>query len=167
VAALQRRIREFREAIETEITLLECVATRQNDLRKHLVERNWPELDRVIKDLERVSGEVAQIEERRVSLAHAIVAHDPAAQQPGIRAILRRAGSEERAALNDAYRRLKIAVLQVQSGARGIKSYATEAIDTTREVLHELFPTDTDGQYARDGVKQRGAQRALILDQTL
>ncbi len=165
--AVQTRIREFREAIETEITLLECVASRQNDLRTHLVERNWPELDRVIKDLERVSGEVAQIEERRVSLAHEIVALEPAPQQPGIRAILRRAGLEERTALNDAYRRLKIAVLKVQGGARGIKAYASEAIETTSEVLHELFPTDTDGQYARDGVKHRGAQRALILDHTL
>ncbi len=223
--ALRKRMREFKDTMDAQIGLLDQVAAKQEDLRTHLVERNWPSLDGVIKELERISTEIARVEDRRVGLQREIAAvgevgkaedagqsgdtgnlakdgandledadrdGDPRTgnaggesssetvedeavmfaalrgdRAPGIKAILRRCNDEERRELNDAFRRLKIAVLRVQAGARGIRSYTTEAAETTRDILHELFPGDTQGQYSRDGEKRHGTQRALILDHTL
>ncbi len=203
--ALRERMREFKDTMDTQIGLLDQAAAKQEDLRTHLVERNWPLLDGVIKELERISAEIERVEQRRVGLQRKVAAisggddlkgveiddgrsdgdiiGEPSSlnlddeavmmaalrgdRAPGIRSVLRRCNEEERRELNDTFRRLKIAVLRVQSGSRGIRSYTTEAVETTREVLHELFPGDTQGQYSRDGEKRYGTQRALILDHSL
>jgi len=178
--ALQKRIAEFKQAIESQIELLDWVGERQSDVRTCLAQRNWPQLDGVIKELDELSRRVAHLEGQRVALQQEIGRYDaePAdpnrlhgghsvVQTPGIKTVLRRCRAEERAELRETYRRLRVAVLRVQAGARGIRSYTSAAIETTRDVLNELFPADTEGQYARDGGKQHGTQRALILDHTL
>ena len=147
---VQKRIAAFKEVVESQIELLEQVAECQHELRSNLMARNWPHLDLVIRELERISDGLERLESRRFTLQCEI-------GEERVR------GTE----LGELCRRLKMAVVRVQSDARGIRSYTETAIETTGEVLQELFPPDTEGQYARDGGKQRGKQSALILDHTL
>lgn len=159
-------------AIETFIGLLDRQADMIGELAEYegalqdiVSNRDWRRLEGVLPQMTAVSEAINTIEAERNEL-YAEIAASFGGEESFAR-VLSRMPIEFRQALSGAYRRLKIAVLALQSRTAGMDSYIRSTISTTRGVLQELYPEHTAHGYSSDGQGRFGTAPAVVFDRAL
>lgn len=158
---------QLQTLLHREAMLFEKFGTRENELQKVIVGRDWDAMDAIIPDLERLSWEIQAIEKQR----HAAVTEAKAAagKNPETSFVdyLHDLTDGERKTLTELYRSLQVAVFRVKSLSGGIGSYVRGSVRTTNAVLGELFPDQKGTMYRRNGKSSPAKRTAMVLDHEL
>jgi hypothetical protein len=159
------RISEFAGILTEQVETLEMIANCERLMQAALLVKDWPSLDTLIRETASCTGEVEALEKKRHRMYRQLIGSD---ESPGgLAGFLETLPETERKTLSDLYRRLRIAVMNIQSVTTGIDAYVEAAGTTTREVLEEIFPERRGRIYSRSGASSAGKGTALVLDHQL
>lgn len=155
-------IQRFVELLDQQASLIGELAEREGELQELVGRRDWPALESLLPRMTRISEAVAAVEEQRNDLFLAISAALGGEASFGV--VLSRLPQDLRVQVSTAYRRLKVAVLALQSRTAGMDSYIRSTVSTTRGILQELYPEHTARGYSRDGQNRFNAAPAVMVD---
>ena len=158
-------IRTFVTLLERQAMLIDELAEREADLQKLVTARAWDELETLIPHMTDLGEAINDAEEARSAVYDEIVA--AVGGERSFAHILSRLPIEVRAALSGAYRRLKVAVLRLQSRTSSVDTYLGSTISTTRGVLRELYPEHASVGYSRNGRNRFGNGAPVMVDRAL
>lgn len=155
----------FVQLLNQQAELIEQMATHEKQLQEAVGERDWPRLETIMLEMSHLSEAIVEVETRRNDIYTALALEfGGEATFARVLAIL---PAEERQRLSAAYRRLKVAVLGLQSRTAGMDAYLRATMSTTRGVLQELYPEQTSRGYSRDGQGQFTTASAVMVDRAL
>lgn len=163
-------VERLKDTLHNEIEALDRVAELERLIRNTVMERDWSQLEGRLRELEHWSSKVLDAEDaRRECLAEfegMSAHHELSDGEVGVALldILQQAPFADRTELTELYRRLKIAVMTVQSATYGLQAYVNAAAETTQAFLEELFPSHKGKIYSRSGSAESADRRALVLD---
>ena len=158
-------IRTFVTLLERQAALIDELAEREADLQTLVTKGAWDELETLIPEMTDLGEAINEAEEERSAVYGEIVA--AVGGERSFAYILSRLPIELRAALSAAYRRLKVAVLRLQSRTSTVDTYLRSSIATTRGVLRELYPEHASVGYSRSGHDRFGAGSPVMVDRAL
>lgn len=163
---LQQKLRDLKDLMNREAEKLEELAGMETRLQRCVLDKNWAELEEIVRSLQGVAREVAHIENSRDLLYGELRRPLGVAASDGFYDFLAKLPPEERVELSALYRRLRLAVSQVRSATGGIDSYISATLSTMGRILEELFPSRRMKLYTRTGAKG-GAEHPLVFSHSL
>ncbi len=158
-------IRTFVTLLERQATLIEALAEREADLQELVTKRAWDDLETLIPQMTDLGEAINHAEEERSAVYEEIVA--AVGGERSFAYILSHLPIEVRTTLSGAYRRLKVAVLRLQSRTSSVDTYLNSTISTTRGVLRELYPEHASVGYSRSGRNRFGNGSPVMVDRAL
>lgn len=158
-------IREFVELLNHQADFIGRLAEYEGELQQVVSARDWKRLESLLPEMNRIGEAVNELEERRNAMYNDIATAVGGAET--FARIVSRLPQELRGELSGAYRRLKVAVLALQSRTNGMDAYIRATISTTRGVLQELYPEHTSRGYSRDGQGRFDTAAAVMVDRAL
>jgi flagellar biosynthesis/type III secretory pathway chaperone len=154
---------KFKSALMKQLSLLEMLEKEELNLQSSVIEKDWPGTESCIKHLETLSERVMRAERRRHELFNALKAALKAEDDEGFYDVIARFPEEERRELSELYRKLKVAVLKVQSLNGGIDTYIRSAAYTLGKVLDEYIPSRRNKTYSRSGRRAGTGEGPLFI----
>jgi hypothetical protein len=158
------QIETFIALLDRQAALIGELASHEGALQQIVSDRDWESLQEIIPRMTKLSASINELEEHRNRLFQTIAA-DLGGEESFGRVLMHLPG-EIRSELSAAYRRLKVAVLALQSRTTNIDSYLRASIATSRGILQELYPEHTAHGYSRDGQGRFGTEPAVMLDRS-
>lgn len=155
---------ELKHSMRREVELLEQFAEQEHDLQKAIVDRQWERLEGIVDAMRASSDEVLQAEaarHRAYTQVRAELGHE---DDESFYDFISHLDLDERTAISELYRRLKVAVMRVQALTGGIGTYVTSATTAIREILDELYPQRKGRIYSSGGYHASPDDRAMVLD---
>lgn len=159
-----REASELSAALEREVELLDTFVTRERELRRLVMDRNWPELEGVIETLNEAAGAVAEAEERRNAAFNALAAAAGLEGNVSFYDVVTHIPQDRREDLVRLFRDLKVAVMRVQGLNSGIESFVQARSRSLTDVLEAFGPRHRGKVYGRDGAQTRSGREALVVD---
>ncbi len=152
------------KVLRTQIELLERYCEEEREMRQHLLDRNWPELERVLSRMDGLGRELSDAEQSRLEAFDELCREVGAGEEDNFYHVIAHLPDHERAEYADLYRRLKMCIVSIRSVTAGIDSYATAKAATLHGVLSELFPHRKGKIYSRTGIPRRQDANPVVLD---
>lgn len=159
-----REASELLSALEEEVELLDTFVARERELRKLVMDRNWPELEDVIETLNESAAAVAEAEDRRNSAFRALAVGAGLEGDVSFYDVVSRVSHDIRHELVRLFRELKISVMRVQGLNSGIESFVQARSRSLNDVLEVFGPAHRGKVYGRDGAQTRNGRAALVVD---
>ena len=156
--ARTRKTEELKDLMERETEKLGALAAAENRLQQCILDKDWTELESLIRNLESLSREVSLIENARNQLYGDLQDDYGLETGHGFYDFLVRLPEEQQQDLAELYRRLRIAVSEVRSITGGIDNYISSTVSTMGKILEELFPSRKMRLYGKDGAARESAQ---------
>jgi predicted nuclease with TOPRIM domain len=163
---IQHKIPVLKDLIKQEIEKLDELAGAENKLQKCVLDKNWAELEEIIRRLQCLSAEISHIENSRNILYGEILDILGVIGPNGFYDVLAKLRSEERVDLAALYRRLRLSVNAVRSITGGIDTYITATISTMGRILEELFPARRMRLYNKSGTSRK-AEHPMVFSRCL
>ncbi len=160
-------IANLKSQLRKQTELLSEFGTKELDLQKAILERNWPAMDAVMPDLERLSTTLEAVERRRHSIVTKLKLAEGLEEGAPFAELVLKTKLRDRAELTSLYRDLQIAVLRVKNHTSGIDSYVRSSVRTANTVLGELFPERKGTIYSRSGAHSPVRGSAMVLNHEL
>lgn len=160
-------IAHVKSQLEKQSELLAEFRRKEAELQEAIIERDWPAMDAVIPELERLGDELEELEGQRAAAVAA------SKEELGLEAdspfpeLLAKVEPQDRAELTSLYRTLQIAVLRVRNQTSGIDAYVRNSVRTANTVLGEIFPERKGTLYSRSGAHRPAHGTAIVLDHEL
>ena len=155
----------FVQLLDQQSELIEQMAGHETELQEAVGERDWQRLESLMQRMSQLSDAIVAVERRRNEVYTALAMEFGG--EATFARVLTMLPVEERQRLSAAYRRLKVAVLGLQSRTAGMDAYLRATMSTTRGVLQELYPEQTSRGYSRDGQGQFNTASAVMVDRAL
>lgn len=160
-------IANLKSQLRKQTELLSEFGTKELDLQKAILERNWLAMDAVMPDLERLSTTLEAVERRRHSIVTKLKLAEGLEEGAPFAELVMKTKLRDRAELTSLYRDLQIAVLRVKNHTSGIDSYVRSSVRTANTVLGELFPERKGTIYSRSGAHAPVRGSAMVLNHEL
>ena len=154
-------------ALIAQIELLEQLADRERELQNALLERNWQMLEEVIQEMNELARTIQQADQMRAERFSHLCRQIGLGEQSGMAEVVARLDTDDATRLRALFRRLKVAVMRIQSLTGGIDAYVASTTATMRAFLDESFPERRGTIYGRDGNADNGAGHAVVIDRHL
>jgi len=158
-------IEPFIALLNRQAELIGELATYEGSLQEIVSQRDWNRLEQLLPEMTNISEAVNRIEEQRSDMFAEIAAS--VGGEVSFARVVSRLPEDVRTELSTAYRRLKVAVLALQSRTAGMDAYIRATMTTTRGVLQELYPEHTSQGYSRDGQGRFDTASAVMVDRAL
>ncbi len=156
--ALDEKIEELKGLMETETGRLEELSALENRLQRSLLDKDWTELEGLVRNLQNLAQEISYIENSRNLLYAELQREFGLESGDGFYDFLAKLPMGTRIELSVLYRRLRLSVSDVRSVTGGIDAYVTATVSTMGKILEELFPSRKTKMYGRDGAALENAQ---------
>ena len=140
---------------------------KELDLQKAILERNWPAMDSVMPELERLSATLEAVERRRHSVVSKLKLAAGLEESAPFAELVLKVKPRDRAELTSLYRDLQISVLRVKNHTSGIDSYVRNSVRTANTVLGAFFPARKGTIYSRSGAQSPVRGSAMVLNHEL
>jgi len=160
-------IAHLKSQLKKQTELLGEFGKRELCLQTAILERNWPAMDSVMPDLERLSATLEAVERRRHSIVTKLKLAAGLEQDAPFGELVLKAKPRDRAELTILYRNLQIAVLRVKNHTSGIDTYVRNSVRTANTVLGELFPERKGTIYSSNGAQSPVRGTAMVLNHEL
>lgn len=150
-----------------QVALMQELSVQEQALQEAVRDREWEALQAIMRRMTETSEDLGRVETERISAYQSLA---DAADRDGnveFSALLARLPEDLRSEISDAYRALKIAVLQLKSRTSGIDTYLRTTITTMRGVMRELYPEHATPVYSRDGSGAFTGGQALVVNHHL
>ena len=163
---LQQKIPVLKDLIRQEIEKLDELAGAEHKLQKCVLDKNWAELEEIIRRMRDISAEISHIENSRNIVFCEIRDTFGIIETNGFYDVLTKLDPEERVDLAALYRRLRHSVYAVRSITGGIDTYITATISTMGRILEELFPARRMRLYNKSG-SSRNTEHPMVFSRCL
>ena len=160
-------IAHLKAQLKKQTELLGEFGKKEFGLQKAILERDWPAMDSVMPELERLSATLEGVERRRHSVVSKLKVAAGLEEGAPFAELVLKAKSRDRAELTTLYRDLQIAVLRVKNHTSGIDSYVRSSIRTANTVLGDLFPERKGTIYSSSGAQSPVRGSAMVLNHEL
>jgi hypothetical protein len=162
-----KELKLFIQDMEKEAELLKAFARLEDEMQLLVAVKKWEEMEAVILNLRQKTLELDKLEQARCASFQTVKQKLGTAEDTAFLQILPLVTPELSAELLTAYRKLKVAVVQVK-GATTRLTYFFKAIEESfKKVLGELFPHRKGKIYAKDGRPKKAALDSLLLNKHL
>lgn len=160
-------IAHVKSHLERQSDLLAEFGRREADLQEAIIERDWPAMEALVPELERMGDELEALERQREAAVAETKAELGVSRESPFPELLSKLGAREGAELASLYRDLQIAVLRVKNQTSGIDAYVRNSVRTANTVLGEVFPERKGTLYSRTGAHTQAHGSAIVLDHEL
>ncbi len=154
-------------AMNDERELLERIMGLETQLRSCVVERSWEGLERTVREISPVAQRLTEIEAARDASFKELQTLLAAGPEAGFYQIIVLLPEAERERMAEAYRRLRIAVLEIQGVNATIDAYLKAVIQTVHDALGELYPFRKGKIYSRRGKAKPVHSNPMIVSHRL
>ena len=161
------RIAHIKESLARQAELMLEFGQREHELQQAVLDRDWPTMDALVPQMERLSRELVALDARRHALFLEAKAEVGLSEEASFSEYVQRTPAEDRHELTSLFRSLQVSVLRVKSVTRGIDSYVRGNLRTTNEMLGTLFPDQKGTIYSRHGRRSPADGRAFVVDRHL
>ena len=158
---------ELNRLMGEESDLLARYARLEERLPEATVARRWPELERMLAEMEELSRLVEETEGRRESCFRELKRSLSLDEEADFHRLARSLPEEERGTLAESYRRLKIEGVRVRSACARMGHYFRAVAGAVNDTLGELFPHRKGRLYSRRGQTRHAAVDPFIVDRRL
>ena len=146
----------YMSVLSREILLIEQIAALQARIRQAVLNREWADYEAYIDDMNRMSGEFDALDQERLAIL------------PGdFYAIAARFPPEERKAITEVFRRLKLGAIKVRLGNDSLMAYLSEARLMVAGFLEAAFPDRKGKIYSPRGTQIHADMRSMVINQQL
>jgi predicted transcriptional regulator len=163
---IQHKIPALKDLIKQEIEKLQDLAGAETKLQKCVLDKNWAELEEIIRRMQDISAEISHIENSRNIIYCEIRDSLGIMETNGFYDVLTKLDPEERVDLAELYRRLRHSVNAVRSITGGIDTYITATVSTMGRILEELFPARKLRLYNKSGTS-RNSEHPMVFSRCL
>ena len=158
---------EFQNSLQLQVELLESLAACQHRVQQAVMRKSWHELDESLHTLHTVSDRIHACEQERERCFAALQGSLGLPETAGFTVVLGYLPDESRRIVSALYRRLKIAVLRVQTITAGIDTYVSNSVETMNQIVSEVFPGARGSVYSRDGSVYGKQPPAMVINHHL
>ena len=138
-------------AMNEERELLERIMGLETQLKSCVVERSWKGLERTVRDINLIAQRLTEVEDIRDAAFKELKVKLGAGPEAGFYQIVVLLPEAMRERMAEAYRRLRLAVLEIQGLNTTIDAYLRTIIQTVHDALGELYPFRKGKIYSRRG----------------
>ena len=144
-------LRLLEHLMKEEAENLENLSVLEKKLRHSVMQREWANLDGVLRAVQNMSEKVSQTEKIRAVVYQKIKRSCQAKQEESFQEVLARLPVEERGDLSGLHRRVRVAVEKVKSLTGGLDTYISSVVSTLDKVLEEIIPDKRNKIYSQRG----------------
>jgi hypothetical protein len=147
-------------ALEAETGLVRRIGEAQERVRGAVMERTWAGFTREQRELERLGGEFAGLEAKRLRYFSLLAG----GEELPFYALAARLPPEERRGLTEAYRTLKLETLKIRAAGESFAGYLGEAKTLISAFLEAAFPVRGGKLYSRKGLRVPQDIRSMVVN---
>lgn len=166
MSTLETLLDELESLMTLQLQGIEDFQETQNRVRDCLLEKNWPDLERGLHNLEFKTNGLDHVEVQRHNLWQKIRHMVYPEQHADFHQVAARLPAERRERLGDLHRRIKVAALRLKGTTAGIDSFVQATSAVLRAVITDLTPNLRGRIYGRQGQPLTGEPVSLVLNQS-
>jgi hypothetical protein len=170
VAAVHRENPAYSQCmavLEQERELVAELAGMQALIRTAVINRQWLAFESHLEALNRIRARLLDLEAERVGIFASFSGNrlwKPGEEAAGFYALVSRFPPDERKAITDAYRNLKIETMKARIASDALLNYLGEAGRLISGFLDAAFPDRKGKLYSRSGAQVQADMRSMVLD---
>jgi hypothetical protein len=157
--------------LKQEIVLLDRIIDIQCEIRASVIIREWEDFDALMKSLNIYNGEFEMLEQKRSKIFSAILNRSDSLQfgneEASLYAAAARMPEEQRHAITDLYRELKIRILRVRYENGALLKNLNEARAFTENFLADVLPNRRGKLYTAKGTIVASDVRSMMINKSL
>jgi hypothetical protein len=157
--------------LKQEIDILDRIIDIQCEIRASVIIREWEDFYRLMENLKIYNGEFESMELERARVFAMIFGHSALDhsenEETNLYAEAARMPDEQRHAITDLYRELKIRVLRVRHENSALLKNLNEARSFTENFLADVFPGRRGKLYTSKGTVVASDVRSMLLNKSL
>jgi hypothetical protein len=160
--------RRCQAVLERERELVAEIAGIQNLVRKAVINRQWMDFESHMETLGQIGAQFDAVDQERVRIFSSFAGggNRPKTEDDafGFYALASRFPPEERKAITDVYRSLKMETAKVRLENDALMNYLSEARLLVTGFLEAAFPDRKGRIYSRSGVQVQTDMRSMVLN---
>ena len=150
-----------------EIDLINRFSAAEERIKEILVEKDWPQLEKKIKEINLLALRINSTEEKRNDVYQAMKLY---CRDDDIKSFYLFAAMfcpDRKDVLDSLYRELKTGVMKVKNITSRINTYVNTVVSTVEKVLDEVYPLRKGTIYNGSGSRSQVIQQPMVLDREL
>lgn len=155
------------EIMAEEIELIHQYCRMEQQLKEHLFDKNWKNLEKAIEDTDPITSRINELETKRDSLFTEIKKDLGEPETCNFYQVIVHLPQEARDRLGDLYRELKFAVFKLQGITSNIDTYICSMKETMNHFLEGIFPHRKGKLYTKNGTTSHIEADPMIISRHL
>ncbi len=160
-------IDKLTEIMKKEVDQLTRFAAIGESIMQDVLEKDWENLQVHLTLSNTLSQSIESAESERDLLYRGIKESLYAAENDNFYQVVSKLEPEKRDGLTEAFRNLKLALLQAQGASWRIEAYVASAGNTMKELMNRIFPHRKGTLYSRSGAAREAGNNPLVLNKKL
>jgi hypothetical protein len=154
------------QVLNREIGLLKKISAVQDSVRQAALAREWVDFDWKIAEINHMGMEFSALEKERIELFAALNGELTGNPHQGLPfyALASRLPEEERRALSDLYRTIKMETVRMRAVNETFLNYLNEAKTMAAAYLEALFPARGGKLYTRKGGQAAKELKSMVFN---
>jgi len=155
------------KAMDEEAGLLERIIGLELQVKSFVAERSWERLERTIREIEPIAQRIGEVEAARDAAFKALAEMMGVGPEAGFYQILVLLPHAAQERVGEAYRRLRLTVLGLQSQNMTVGAYLETIIQTIHAALAEIYPFRKGKIYSRRGRAKPAEPHPMVVSRRL
>ncbi len=164
-------LNEYTEALEkcmlSQLGFFSEFYVSEERIKQLIVEKNWPELDRELSEIQKCAEKIEKAEAERSKIYQAMKIYCGGEPIESFYAFVSRYCPEKSESLTHLYRQLKVSVIKVKTLTMRIDAYLGTVTSAVKKILDEAFPMRKGTIYDSKGLNRTVSSPPLVLDRQL
>lgn len=166
MSTLASLLDELESLMELQVQGIEDFQTTQIRVKQHLVEKDWPALERGLHDMEFKTQGLHHVESRRHDVWQKIRHLTFPERHADFYQVLTRLDPPRREKLGTLHKQIKLSTLKLKGVTMGIDSYIQATSAVVRAVISEIKPVLKGRLYSRHGQVRTAEAGPMVLNQS-
>lgn len=154
-------------AMNEEAELLDRITGLERQLKSFVAERSWERLERTLREIEPISRRLAEVETVREASFRMLADAVGAGPEAGFYQVLVLVPEALRERIGEAYRRLRLTVVDLQSQNLTVRAYLETIIQTIHGALAEIYPFRKGKIYSHRGKAKPAEPHPMVVSRRL
>ncbi len=159
------RIDCFCQVMRKEAALFEIILAEEKLMTLAIRERKWESLEKAIRGIDALEGELAQVESEREGIFDILKKDAGLGADANFYTWAVRLPTDIRDGITELYRCLKSRAMAARAQGTAIAGYLTESRTVLAGIMEELFPQRRGKIYDKRGGHRESEMTKVILDQ--
>lgn len=155
------------KSMEKECDFLDSYRFFESELKASIHRKDWPGIEKCIAELTALAGDLSESEASRHRHFEDLRIQCGEPEDATFYQVIVHTERSQREILSALYRRMKLAVLQIQAITWCINEHVQSINDALQEVLEELFPHRKGSIYSKEGTRTEVDAQPMLFSRSL